>query len=132
MADSTSCTCEGQIDFVQGDIVDVVLYLKDECNADAPVDLTGCTVFQAGFKGAPSNVIISLGAGVTILDAHAGAVQLVLSAVQSAQVNASVFVTKTKTYTPDDIEIHYEIGSATAKTLTIEGVLTVKAKKILP
>jgi hypothetical protein len=125
-------SCEGQVEFVQGDIVDVVLYLKDECNADAPINLTGCTVFQAGFIGTPSNVIITLGSGVTILDAAAGAVQLVLSAAQSAQVTASTYNTKTATWSKQDIEIHYEIGATVAKTLTIEGVLVVKSKKILP
>ena len=131
MADIT-CTCEGQVEFVQGDIVDVVIYLKDECNADAPINLTGCTVFQAGFKGTPSNVIISLGSGVTILDAAAGAVQLVLSAVQSAQCTASVYTAKTASWSKQDIEIHYEIGATVAKTLAIEGVLIVRPKKILP
>lgn len=130
MADTT-CTCEGEIEFVQGDIVDVVMYLKDECNADAPVNLTGCTVFQAGFKGTPSNVIVSLGSGVTILNPTGGAVQIVLTAVQSAQVTASTYSTKTG-WSKQDVEIHYEIGSSVARTLTIEGVVTVKPKKILP
>lgn len=131
MADIT-CKCEGQVEFVQGDIVDIVLYLKDECNADAPINLTGCTVFQAGFKGTPSNVILTLGSGVTILDAAAGAVQIVLTAAQSAQVTASTYNTKTLSYALQDIEIHYEIGSTIAKTLTMEGILIVKPKKILP
>ena len=131
MADAT-CSCDGQVEFVQGDIVDIVIYLKDECNSNAPVDLTGCTVFQAGFKGTPSNVIVTLGSGITILDAPAGAVQIKLTAIQSAQVTASTYNTKTATWSRQDIEIHYEIGSAVAKTLAIEGVLIVKPKKILP
>lgn len=131
MADAT-CSCEGQVEFVQGDIVDIVIYLKDDCNANAPINLTGCTVFQAGFVGTPSNIVVTLGSGVTILDAPAGAVQITLTAAQSAQVTASTYNTKTATWSRQDIEIHYEIGSSIAKTLAIESVLIVKPKKILP
>jgi len=131
MADTT-CSCDGVVDFVQGDIVDVVIYLKDECDADAPVNLGGCTVFQIGFKASPSNIILTLGAGVTILDPSAGSVRFVLSAAQSAQITASTYNAKTQVYSTQDIELHYEIGSAIARTLTLTGVMTVRAKRILP
>lgn len=125
-------SCDGIIQFTQGDIVDIVLYLSDECNANKPVNLTGATVVEVAFPSSPSNLIVSLGSGVTILDAAAGAISVTLSSVQSNTVTASTPNAKGVYSADQDIEIHYEIGSSIEKYQTVDKVLLVKPKELFP
>lgn len=125
-------SCDGIIQFTQGDVVDVVMYLQDECNANAPIDLTGATAVDVAFPSSPSNLIVSLGSGVTILEAKAGCIQVMLTSLQSATVTASTPNSK-GVYSADlDIEIHYKVGSTVEKYQRETKVLLVTPKELFP